>query len=63
MSKMIGGLFAVLGFLLILGSAGSDCDGACMERALSLTQIIAFTLGGFCCIIIGIILMKGNDYE
>jgi len=63
MSKMMGGLIAFFGFILILGAAGSDCDGACMENAMSLTQIIAFTLAGFCCIIIGIILMKGNDYE
>ena len=38
--KIVGGTLMGLAFLVIIGTAGSDCDGDCMERALSISQIL-----------------------
>lgn len=55
----MGGMFIFLGMFLIVGSVGSDCDGACMENAMSLSDILLFTFLGFGCIITGIGMIRG----
>lgn len=51
--KVIYGLFIAVGFVLILGAAGSDCDGKCMENAMPLGQLIIFSLGGIFMVALG----------
>ena len=51
--KVMYGLFIAVGFVLVLGAAGSDCDGKCMENAMPLGQVIIFSLGGVFMIALG----------
>jgi hypothetical protein len=44
--KYLGGTIAALGFILVLGVAGADCDGKCMENSLPLTDILLYTAIG-----------------
>ena len=39
MIKAIGWVVCIVGMLAVIGTAGADCDGKCMENALSLTEI------------------------
>jgi hypothetical protein len=51
--RFVGGTMIFLGTILILGVAGADCDGKCMENSLTLTEILLYTSGGICGIIMG----------
>ena len=55
---MKGSIRVLVGFLIVLGAAGSDCDGACMENALSLSEIMLYSLLGMSLIVWGGIAMK-----
>ena len=46
MKTFIGALLLFAGFIMMAGSAG-DCDGKCMENALSITEVLLFALAGF----------------
>jgi len=59
--RFIGGLMIGGGIVLILGVAGADCDGKCMENSLTLSQIFWYTSGGFCGIIMGWLTYKAGD--
>jgi len=37
---LIVGTLGIVGFLIILGVAGNDCDGGCMENAMSTGDMI-----------------------
>ena len=50
---MKGSIRVLVGFLIVLGAAGSDCDGACMENALSLSEIMLYSLLGMSLIVWG----------
>lgn len=47
MRNIIAGALGITGFLLVLGAVGSDCDGKCIENALTLTEVLLFALAGF----------------
>lgn len=51
--KFVFGAFCAIGFLMVLGVAGADCDGKCMERALTIGETIEYTLYGIVLIAIG----------
>jgi hypothetical protein len=53
MLKVFGALVIFCGVILILGAAGSDCDGKCMENSLTITEILLYCLSGFCMIGLG----------
>lgn len=53
MKNIIGSVLIFVGFFLVLGAAGSDCDGKCMENAMSLSEFFMFTSVGLCGIIAG----------
>ena len=36
----------IFGFFLMLGAVGSDCDGKCMENAMSLLNTLLYSLLG-----------------
>jgi len=45
MLKIIGGLLMFVGFIAMSGSA-NDCDGACMEQANTMTEMLLVALAG-----------------
>jgi len=62
MLKYLGGTIIALSIFFILGVAGADCDGKCMENSLSISDILLYTFYGICGIIIGsVMLMKGDE--
>jgi hypothetical protein len=38
--KIIGYVLGFVGFFILLGTAGADCDGKCMENSLTVVQIM-----------------------
>ena len=40
MMKVIGYIVGFIGFFILLGTAGADCDGKCMENSLTVVQIM-----------------------
>ena len=47
------GVAVAMGILLVLGAAGSDCDGKCMENAMPLVDVIKFSVAGLALIALG----------
>jgi hypothetical protein len=62
--NLIGGVILFVGFILILGAAGSDCDGKCMENAMSIGDILIYSFIGLGMMISGYLLLdiSGEDY-
>ena len=59
MIKIISAFFMVVGLIIIGGSAG-DCDGACIDKANSIGDMVTYTIiglslfaGGAICLIKG----------
>ena len=64
MLKVMGGLMMAVSFIVILGAAGSDCDGDCMDRAMSLKEIFFYCGSALVCGFLGFkIYMYGRDYN
>lgn len=60
--KFVLGMLIGMGFVLVLGAAGSDCDGDCMENAMPLGTLILYSLGGITMIAVGAFgLINMND--
>ena len=60
MIKAIGYVFVFVGIFLVLGTAGADCDGKCMENALTIGETVTYGLGGMCATAFGaLMIMKG----
>ena len=60
LSKIIGYLLVFVGIFLVLGTAGADCDGKCMENAMTIGQTIAYFLMGIGATALGaLFIMKG----
>ena len=57
MIKVIGYVFVFIGIFTVLGTAGADCDGKCMENALSLTEIALYMMGGMCATAVGALMV------
>jgi hypothetical protein len=58
----LGGLMVALGLMAIAGSA-NDCDGACMETANTLSEMLFVIFWGFISMVVGgIILNKTSQY-
>ena len=55
---MKGSIRILVGFLLILGVAGADCDGDCMENAMSMTEILLYSAAGFAIMLSGVFAAK-----
>ena len=56
MKNVIATVIGFGGFFLLLGVAGSDCDGKCMENAMSLGDTIMYAGLGLAMMATGIIL-------
>lgn len=55
MIKLLGYSIATVGFFLVLGTAGADCDGKCMQNALSLWDTVVYSIAGCIMIAVGLI--------
>jgi hypothetical protein len=51
--KFVFGLLVACGFIVVLGTAGADCDGKCMENALTIGEIMQYTFYGIVMIAVG----------
>jgi hypothetical protein len=44
--KVLFGAVTLAGVIVIIGTAGADCDGKCMENALPISQmLVQFVIG------------------
>jgi hypothetical protein len=59
--KYVGYVIGFLGFFIMLGTAGADCDGKCMENSLTMMEIIEYTMLGMSMMVMGIYL--GVKYD
>jgi len=58
----LGGLMVALGLMAIAGSA-NDCDGACMETANTLGEMMFIVFWGLISMVVGTtILVKTSNY-
>jgi len=61
MMKIIGYVLGIIGFFILLGTAGADCDGKCMENALDIGDIIKGVFMGIALMMVGTyFVMKGE---
>ena len=61
MMKVIGYIVGFIGFFILLGTAGADCDGKCMENSLTVVQIIEGVFMGIGLMMVGTyFVMKGE---
>ena len=62
--KYLSLTIAVAGFILMLGTAGSDCDGKCMENSMPIEDILLYMLLGLFMLGFGTFgYMKANEYD
>ena len=60
MMQVLGAFLIIMGIIAMAGSA-NDCDGACMETANTLSEMLMAAFIGLCMLVTGaIILFKGN---
>ena len=62
MRTIVGGMLVFLGIILMAGSAG-DCDGACMEQANTLGEMMTIIAIGFSAVISGAILVANGETD
>ena len=61
MMKVIGYIVGFIGFVILLGTAGADCDGKCMENSLTIVQIMEGVFMGIGLMMVGTyFVMKGE---
>ena len=59
--KIIGYVLGFVGFFILLGTAGADCDGKCMENSLTVVQIMEGVFMGIGLMMVGTyFVMKGE---
>ena len=59
--KYVGYILGFIGFLILIGTAGADCDGKCLENSLTMMEIIRYTSLGMIIMVTGIYL--GVKYD
>ena len=58
--KVLGAFLIIMGIIAMAGSA-NDCDGACMETANTLPEMLMAAFIGLCMLVTGtVILFKGD---
>ena len=61
--KITGSTLILLGIFVIFGAAGSDCDGDCMQNAMSISEMIVYSLIGLAsCFTGGLRVNYGSKY-
>ena len=62
--KILGGTIMFLAFFVIIGTAGSDCDGDCMEKAIPISQMLIQFAGALLAGFTGYLMYNyGDKYE
>ena len=59
--KYVGYVIGFIGFFILLGTAGADCDGKCMENSLTMVEILRYTVLGISLMSLGVII--GVKYD
>lgn len=54
MLKIVLGLISFAGFILVLGVAGADCDGKCMENSMPFSEILFWSVIGLSAMAAGV---------
>jgi hypothetical protein len=61
--KTFFGVMIFAGIFLILGAAGSDCDGKCMENSMTISELLTYSFTGLVLLATGAFgLSKIGDY-
>ena len=55
--KIIGYVLGFIGFFILLGTAGADCDGKCMEQANDLATMVVLAGTGIVFMLSGVFFM------
>ena len=58
--RAIGYVLLIGAVLTLLGVAGADCDGKCMENSLSMGEIFSYLFGGVIAAIIGFFMVNAG---
>jgi len=59
--KYVFGTLIAVGFLMVLGAAGNDCDGKCMENAAPIGELLKMVAAGVALAAVGVVgMMKTN---
>ena len=56
MKNLIAAILGFGGLILLMGVAGNDCDGACMENAMPIGDMIVYSLIGLAMMVAGLFL-------
>ena len=59
MKAFIGGTLIIVGLMVVAGSAG-DCDGACMDQANTIGEMIAIASAGLFAMLVGFLVAKNE---
>ena len=59
--KYVGYVIGFIGFFIVLGTAGADCDGKCMENSLTMVEILKYTVLGISLMSLGVIIVVKYD--
>ena len=57
MKNFLSFIFGFVGLILLMGSAG-DCDGACMDQANTMGEMLTLIVIGFGCLFVAYFLVK-----
>ena len=60
--KFFYGLSLGVGFILVLGAAGSDCDGKCMENAMSMSDTLYYSGIGLVLMALGALGLRKTEW-
>tara|TARA_B100000497_G_scaffold105957_1_gene122530 strand:+ start:1497 stop:1682 length:186 start_codon:yes stop_codon:yes gene_type:complete len=61
MMQVIGYIVGFMGFFILLGTAGADCDGKCMENSLTIVEMMQGVFMGIGLMMVGTyFVMKGE---
>lgn len=59
--KYVFGTLIAVGFLMVLGAAGNDCDGKCMENAAPIGELLKMVAAGLALAAVGVVgMLKTN---
>ena len=61
--KITGSTLIILGFFLILGTVGADCDSDCMKNSMSILDMVLYSLIGLASCFTGFCIVNyGSEY-
>ena len=60
MKQTIGFILIVVGIMAMAGSA-NDCDGACMDQANTISEMLAVAGAGFVAVVVGALAVFNSE--